>query len=122
MIVTTINRKDHAFKKRILSRALTPAIIHTMEESLIINTRRFCEHLLYTIKGEVTFNHGRNTLESNVNRHILKIIYQGVAGLNLVSQDTYTQLRKEPLTDFTGGPHAGNNLFQARQNLFSAVD
>lgn len=106
MIVTTINREDHAFKKHILSQALTPTAIKGMESSLLTNIRIFCRHLLdkkpsrgwndakdmskwtvyvtSDIMGAITFSQSWNIMESDKNKPILKIISQGVAGLNLV--------------------------------------
>jgi len=107
MIVTTISRKEHAFKKRILSQALTNTAIDAMEEPLLSSTRRFCQHLLdekpsagwndarnitdwaayvtSDIMGKITFNCNWNMMENKANRHMIAIISQGVAGLNLVS-------------------------------------
>ncbi len=106
MIVTTIDRKDHASKKRILSQALTATAIKSMEDSILTNVRKFCQHLLdekpsrgwnepknmtewiayvtSDIMGEITFDRSWNPIERDENRHILRIISQGVAGLNLV--------------------------------------
>ena len=106
MIVTTINKEDHAFKKHILSQALTTTAVNGMESSLLINVRKFCRHLrdkdaskdwsdakdmskwtayvTSDIMGAMTFSQSWNIMESDKNKHILTIISQGVAGLNLV--------------------------------------
>ena len=110
MIVTTIGRRDHAFKKRILTQALSPSTIDIMKESILVNTRKLCRHLLNEkpsngwndaknmsewtayvtsdIMGEIAFSRSWNIIESKANRHVLKVISQGVAGLNLVSENT----------------------------------
>ena len=109
MIVTTIDAKHHAFKRRILSQAVTVGAISDMEDTLLNKTRLFCQYLLEKqpsadwsnarnmtewmayltsdIMGEITFSHDWNTIQNPKNRPILSIISQGVAGLNLVSDE-----------------------------------
>ncbi len=106
MIVTTIDRKEHAFKRRILSQALTSTAIDAMEEPILTSTRDFCQYLLEDqsstgwsnarnmtdwtafvtsdIMGKITFNRNWNMMKKKENRHMITIISQGVAGLNLV--------------------------------------
>ncbi len=139
MIVTTIDRKDHASKKRILSQALTATAIKSMEDSILTNVRKFCQHLLdekpsrgwnepknmtewiayvtSDIMGEITFDRSWNTIERDENRHILRIISQGVAGLNLVGDKDLDMSNK--LTNITVGPNACDLEDQTRQSHVS---
>ena len=109
MIVTTIDAKQHAFKRRILSQAVTVGAISDMEDTLLSKTRLFCQYLLGAqpaagwnnarnmtewmayltsdIMGEITFSQDWNTIQNPKNRPILTVISQGVAGLNLVSKE-----------------------------------
>ena len=46
MIVTTLNKEQYAFKRRILAQALTLADIDAMDELLLIKARIFSKSLL----------------------------------------------------------------------------
>ena len=108
MIVTTIDRKEHAVKRRLLSQALTVAAIDAMGETILSNARKFTQYLLdkspssdwnsvrnmtewsafvtSDIMGNIAFSRNWNMMESVKNRYILPVISQGVAGLNLASE------------------------------------
>ena len=109
MIVTTVDAKHHAFRRRILSQAVTTGAISEMEDTLLSKTRLFCQYLLANqpsadgntarnmtewmayltsdIMGEITFSSDWDTMQNPKNRPILTLVSQGVAALTLVSED-----------------------------------
>ena len=108
MIMTTLDKEEHAFKRRIAAEALTPAALKGMEPLVLRNTRVFCEkmlddpkdrskrwnsarnmsewcgYLVNDIMGDITFHRNWNMLGSDENRELIKVLNQGVGGLNMM--------------------------------------
>ena len=105
--MTTIDKKSHAFKRRVTVQALTPKSIKRLEELMLKNIRDFCRLLvderspagewssarnmtltvsyaLSDIMGDVTFSRNWETQSSSKNRHILSLLPQGTCGINMV--------------------------------------
>ena len=106
--MTTIDRKAHAFKRRIDAEALTHGAIQEMEAPVLRNVRYFCTqmidetllnrkewseprdmskwpgYLMTDIMGDITFHRNWKMMESSKNRELLKTLSAGVAGLNMV--------------------------------------
>ena len=106
--MTTIDRKTHAFKRRVDAEALTSTAIQEMEGSVLRNVRLFCRQILVNsedptkawsqainlsewtgylmtdIMGDITFHRNWKMMESVSNRGILETLSKGVAGLNMV--------------------------------------
>ena len=106
--VPTIDRKAHAFKRRVDAVALNSAAIHELEESILKNVNKFCGlmvdtafasqnqwspdrnmseltgYLMTDIKGDITFHRSWNMLQSTKNRALLKTLSEGVEGLNMM--------------------------------------
>ena len=107
MSMTTIDKEEHAFKRRVNMRAFTSKAIKNMEEKLLKNIDVFCAKmragktgdgwysakdisewsalLASDIQGDITFTRNWNVLKSSENRRIVKILPEGVGGLILVS-------------------------------------
>ena len=105
--MTTIDKTQHAFKRRVTAQALNQRSIQGLEEIILKNIRKLCSALYdhsietewsssknitnsisYTasdIMSDVTFSRSWNTQESAENRYILDLLPQGTAGINLVS-------------------------------------
>lgn len=110
--MTTINKKDHGFKRRIVSQALTAAAVRTMECTITDGVRTFCNNLLhetslstkeapqgwsskqnmtdsfgrltFDVIGDLCFGRNWNVMNDERNRKFLEIVPDGVAGLLLV--------------------------------------
>ena len=107
MSMTTIDKKKHAFKRRIDAEALSSSALKNYEAQTLNNVRTFCRHLLdegapegwneardltkwtsyvmSDIMGDNTFSRNWNMMESEDNRAILDVLAKGVAGLHMVS-------------------------------------
>ena len=107
MIVTTINRRDHTFKRRLLMQALNPTAIKLMEAPILTNSVTFCQSLFdekssttwspgrdmsrlfayvtSDVMGETSFSRSWDLVRSDTNRQILTTVSRGVASLNIVS-------------------------------------
>lgn len=110
MSMTTIDKKKHAFKRRIDAEAMTSSALKNYEAQTLKNVRTFCRHLvdegapnewnnardltewtsyvLSDIMGDNTFSHNWNMMESTDNRGILQVLAKGVAGLHMVHPQT----------------------------------
>jgi hypothetical protein len=114
-IVTTMERKVHAVRRRISVRALTLAVVKGLEGlilkdcdifSWIIGRRsrdweadieddgawgkgksmtKLVPWLVSDIMGDVTFNRNWNLLRSEKNRHIVDVLSLGACSINTVS-------------------------------------
>ena len=110
--MTTINKKEHRFQRRIVSQALTAAAIKSMEIYIIDGVQTFCKNLsnessastevalqgwsspqnmfdsfgrlTFDIIGDLCFGHKWNVMNSSRNRKFVETIPDGVAGLLLV--------------------------------------
>lgn len=114
MSMTTIDKKKHAFKRRVDTEAMTSSALKNYEAQTLKNVRTFCRHLvdegapiewnktraltewtsyvLSDIMGDSTFSRNWNMMESKDNRGILQVLAKGVAGLHMVnSQNTSIQ-------------------------------
>lgn len=115
--MTTIDKKVHAFKRRVTVQALTPQSVKGLEELILHNVRDFCRLLveggqidaagwssgrdmskmtsyaLSDIMGDVTFSKNWNTQKGTENRHILKLLPQGTCGINMVSHPITSVMR-----------------------------
>ena len=106
--LTTIDKTQHAFKRRVTAQALNQRSIQGLEGMILKNMRKVCgvldDHggdekgwsssknmtklISYTVSdimGDVTFSRSWNTLESAENRYALDLLPQGTSGINLVS-------------------------------------
>ncbi|CAI6336778.1 unnamed protein product [Periconia digitata] len=108
--LTTIDNQIHAKKKRTVASALSESSIRGMEELILRNIRIFCNslgpqsndakdgeeqwseprnmtdwagYLSFDIMGDICFSSSFNMLQSSANRYILKVLPQGVNGLNV---------------------------------------
>jgi cytochrome P450 len=105
MIMTTLDRDEHSFKRRIAAEALTPAALKDMEPGILRNVRIFCDkmlddpkdktkkwnsarnmsewcgYLVNDIMGDITFHNNWNMLTSEENREVIQTLNQGVGGL-----------------------------------------
>lgn len=106
MSMSTIDRKKHAMKRRIVTRALNSAAVKQMEDRILKNIRRLCELLIdqeiqtewstpkdmtklvayctSDIMGDTTFSRNWNMLDSQENRDIFYLLPRGIGGLSLV--------------------------------------
>jgi hypothetical protein len=113
--LTTIDHQIHAKKKRVVSSALSESSIRSMEKLVLRNIRVFCtalaepspdtpvnlvdgawgppknmtdwaDYLSFDIMSDICFSSSSDMLRSGVNRYILKILPEGVNGLNVVSE------------------------------------
>jgi hypothetical protein len=108
MVMTTLDHKEHAFKRRIAAEALTPPNLKQMEGGVMKNVKIFCDKMLddpndqsknwnsarnmsewcgwlvNDIMGDITFHRSWNMLTSEENRDIMKTLNEGVGGLNMV--------------------------------------
>ncbi|KAL9617096.1 MAG: hypothetical protein Q9160_008086 [Pyrenula sp. 1 TL-2023] len=105
MSMTTIDRKDHAYRGRINVRALRPEAIEAMQEKIIKNIQVFCtkltdrsksnewnlardltkivSFLVSDIMGDITFSRNWDTQLSAHNRHFVEDGALGTAGIHL---------------------------------------
>lgn len=103
--MTTIDKKAHSFKRRIIARALTNRAPES-EELMIRNIRTFCRMLVDNpanddwnsakdmttlvayvtsdIMSDATFSRNWNMLNSKENRYIVELLATGVLGVNMV--------------------------------------
>ena len=108
MSMTTIDKRRHAFKRRINVRAVTDEVFKDMEDILLESIRYFCQklvdagsepewstprnmsveisYLLSDTMGDVVFSRNWDVLRSEKNRDIIELLQRGVAGVNLVSK------------------------------------
>ena len=108
MIATIIDdRKQHSFRKRSHSQALSASSVKGLEELILRNLRKFCRildmestgawtaakdmtkwmsYLSFDITGDLTFSRNWNLIESDENRNMPGFISEGLGGLNLVSR------------------------------------
>ncbi|KAF1975728.1 cytochrome P450-like protein [Bimuria novae-zelandiae CBS 107.79] len=108
MVMTTLDHKEHAFKRRIAAEALTSQALKQMEAGVLRNIRLFCDKmiddpcdktkkwnsarnmsqwcgwLVNDIMGDITFHQNWNMLTSDENRDVLEVLNQGVGGLNMM--------------------------------------
>lgn len=108
---TTPDMKEHAFRRRVNVRALSPANIKGMEEQILKNVRYFCEtlvdgdghdwssphdmsklvgYLVSDIMGDITFSKSFDVQRKPDNRDLLTSLPQAVAGIHLVSDNSNT--------------------------------
>ncbi|KAL8951297.1 MAG: hypothetical protein Q9222_002719 [Ikaeria aurantiellina] len=105
MSMTTIDRKKHAFKRRVNVQALTPTNVKSLEERILKNIRYFCDslieetsptgwsvsknmtklfgYLVSDIMGDVTFSKNWNVQRQIRNRKFVEDGPLGVAGIHL---------------------------------------
>ncbi|MCJ1244247.1 hypothetical protein MMC30_001445 [Trapelia coarctata] len=105
MSMTTIDKKKHAFKRRVDSEALSANTIKSMESLVLDNARTFCRYmvdekpagewsdardmtnwfgyLMFDIMGDIVFNRNWDMMAVEDNRPIIDTLTQGVSGLNL---------------------------------------
>ena len=102
---TTMNRKEHAFRRRVNVKALNPNTIKSMEERIYKNVRYFCTqlvdekpaewskaremtkaigYLISDIMGDVTFGRNWEAMKKPDNRDLITQLPQAVAGIHLV--------------------------------------
>jgi hypothetical protein len=103
----TINKKEHAFKRRINIKALRPQAIEAVKDQILQNIRYFCctlidegksaewsasrnmskvvGYLISDIMGDITFSKNWNTQRDPQNRHFVEDSTLGTAGIHLVS-------------------------------------
>lgn len=125
--VTTIDRKSHAFRRRINGKALTTSSVKGLEQSIHSNCDIFLQslvdkaipqqwgtakdmskilsYLMSDIMGDVTFSKNWNMQLSEKNRHIIDILSFGACLINTVSTSLMPSLLSI-LTTSKGGPYA----------------
>ncbi|KAJ6086228.1 hypothetical protein N7486_010509 [Penicillium sp. IBT 16267x] len=105
--LTTIDRKTHAFKRRVTSSAVSISAVKGLEELILQNVRVLCaslskdaghiegdwgkshdmtkriQYLLSDVMGDVTFSRNWSIQDSPANRHILDLMSLGTSGINL---------------------------------------
>lgn len=103
--MTTIDRKKHAFKRRVVNRALSSTSSKS-EELILRNVRVFTQilaadlrldgwssakdmtpvvgYVTSDIMGDLTFSRNWDMLKSTANRYILELLPRGVLGINMV--------------------------------------
>jgi cytochrome P450 len=108
MVMTTIDHKEHGFKRRIAAKALTASAMKKMEAGIMKNVRIFCDKMLddadhvsrkwnsarnmsqwcgwlvNDIMGDITFHRNWSMLTNEENRDVLEVLSRGVGGLNMV--------------------------------------
>jgi hypothetical protein len=108
--------REHAFRRRVNVRALSPANIKGMEEQILKNIRYFCDvlddgdkgeggwgpprdmsnmigYLISDIMGDITFSKNFEVQKKPDNRDLLSALPKAVAGIHLViSSPTLTQI------------------------------
>jgi hypothetical protein len=121
MSMTTIDKKMHGFKRRVINRALTSTTAES-EELMLRNVRTFCQMLLdqhpkddwnsakdmtqlvayvtSDIMGDLTFSRNWNMLKSEENRYILDLLPQGVRGINMVGLSLDAECHESELIYF----------------------
>ncbi|KAL8712489.1 MAG: hypothetical protein Q9220_003337 [cf. Caloplaca sp. 1 TL-2023] len=109
MSMTTIDRKKHAFKRRVNVQALTAANVKNLEERILKNVRYLCDslveetsstswsppknmtkmfaYLVSDIMGDVTFSKNWNVQQQSQNRKFVEDGPLGVAGIHLSITD-----------------------------------
>ncbi|KAF2261282.1 cytochrome P450 [Lojkania enalia] len=104
-IMTTLHRKEHALKRRIVTEALAPYSLKQMESRVMQNVRIFCDKMIDNpidknnvwnsarnmsewcgwlandIMGDITFHRNWKMLESEDHRDVITILSRGVGGL-----------------------------------------
>ena len=101
------DRKKHTYRKRFHSQALSASSIKGLEELIVRNLRKFCRvvdmepsgewtaakdmsrwmsNISFDTTGDLVFSRNWNLIESEVNRNMPEVIFQGLSGLNLVSK------------------------------------
>lgn len=117
--MTTIDKKKHAFKRRINVKALAAhSTKGNIDESMLKYIRLLCQGLIdretvngkwssarnmtkllsyvtSDIMGETVFSRNWNVLQSDEHRDILEFLPEGVAGVNLVCPAFFT-LKMQP--------------------------
>ncbi|KAF1959200.1 cytochrome P450 [Byssothecium circinans] len=108
MSMSTIDRKRHAVKRRIVTRAIKSISMKEIEGKILKNVRTLCDqlaaedsgsdwsqardmtkHVAYCtsdIMGDTTFSKSWNLLHSEENRDMYYILPRGIGGLSLVSR------------------------------------
>ena len=102
---TTMDRKEHAFRRRVNVKALNPTTIKSMEERILKNIRYFCAqlvdekpmewskarditkmigYLISDVMGDVTFGRNWEVMSKPDNRDLMTQLPQAVAGIHLV--------------------------------------
>ena len=107
-IATIIDdRKQHSFRKRFHSQALSASSINGLEHLILRNLRKFCRvldvecsgdwtaakdmtkwmsYLSFDTTGDLTFSRNWSLIESEENKNMPAVISQGLGGLNLVGK------------------------------------
>ena len=105
--MTTTNKKEHAFKRRINVKALRPQAIEAVQDQILQNIRYFCcilvdegksgewsasrnmskvvGYLISDIMGDITFSKNWNTQRDPQNRHFVEDSTLGTACVYFVS-------------------------------------
>ncbi|MCJ1237514.1 hypothetical protein MMC14_005500 [Varicellaria rhodocarpa] len=104
MSMTTIDKKNYAFKRRINVMALNSRAIKEMEETMLKNIRYFSStiandrspdwtsghdmsnyigYLVSDIMGDITFSRNWDVQKQHTNRHLAEELPRGVAGIHL---------------------------------------
>lgn len=107
MSMTTIDRKEHAYKRRVNVQALNPKSVKNLESRILKNIRIFYSNLLdhnadsgtwnaardmskeigylvSDIMGDITFSKNWNTLKDPAHRQFVEDSALGTAGIHLV--------------------------------------
>ena len=73
---TVIDKTQHARKRRVLSQALSDRALKTMENSVLLNVRRFCEHLLggHPVKHSTVLADTKSGTEWSMAKNVAKWI------------------------------------------------
>ena len=106
MSMTMLDKKKHAFRRQINVRALTPRVIHDLQDKILQNVRYFCNglieettsdwssakdmtklfgYLISDIMGDITFSRNWNVLRDGENRRFIEGFPKATAGIHLVS-------------------------------------
>ena len=106
MSMTTINKKEHAIKRRINVKAVRPEAIVAVQDQILQNIRYFCStlvdegksddwsasrnmskvvgYLISDIMGDITFSKSWNTQRDPRYRNFVEDSTLGTAGIHLV--------------------------------------
>ncbi|KAL9118706.1 MAG: hypothetical protein Q9187_004748 [Circinaria calcarea] len=101
---TTMDRKEHAFRRRVNVKALNPNTIKSLEDRILKNIHYFCTHLadersvdwseahemskiigylVSDIMGDVTFGRSWEAMRKSDNRDLITRLPEAVAGIHL---------------------------------------
>lgn len=115
-VFTTVSRKTHAVKKRMISQALSSSAVRYTQDHILNNARALCSNLIdddnlrdwsqpknlsewtafvvYDIISDLCFGRNLNLLGSNDNRDVLQAFVVGVSALHIVSR--YSKRQSHP--------------------------